>query len=119
MRSLLLRAELRPCQLRLADLEQQLKAARETRERDLKAARAARDRARRAAREAASEPASKRASDEELGYVTTDDSFSKILADAASELSERFSDARDHTPKHVSDLIDELASKLTGDPPAR
>ncbi|MGI8506560.1 MAG: J domain-containing protein [Solirubrobacteraceae bacterium] len=66
---------------RLADLE-----------RELEAARAARERARKAAREAAEtardQQTSARASDEELGYITTEDSFSKILADAVSELSE-------------------------------
>ncbi|MGZ4313442.1 MAG: hypothetical protein ACXVR1_15185, partial [Solirubrobacteraceae bacterium] len=62
------------------------------------------------------EMAGERPSDEELGYVTTDDSLSKILDDAASELSERFSEARDSPAGHrVSDLIDELASKLTGE----
>lgn len=67
---------------RLADLE-----------RELEAARAARERARKAAREAAEtapdQQSSARPSDEELGYITSEDSFSKILADAASELSER------------------------------
>jgi hypothetical protein len=59
-----------------------------------------------------------RPSDEELGYISTDDSFSKILADAASELSERISEARESPiPRRVSDLIDELGSKLTGEPP--
>jgi curved DNA-binding protein CbpA len=96
---------------RLADLERQLKEAN-----------AARERARRAAREAARETATPRdvrpASDEELGYVSTDDSFTKILSDAAAELSDRFSDAREHpVRKRVSDLIDELGSKLTGEPP--
>jgi hypothetical protein len=57
-----------------------------------------------------------RPSDEELGYYTTDDSFSKILDDAASEVSERFTEARDSPPGHrVSDLIDELTHKLTGE----
>ncbi len=84
-------------------------------ERELREANAARERARRAAREAAAAAAAdrKRPSDEELGYVTTDDSFSKILADARSEISERFSDAQEHpVARRVTDLIDELASKL-------
>jgi hypothetical protein len=29
------------------------------------------------------------ASDEDLGYITTDDSFSKVLADALDELADR------------------------------
>jgi curved DNA-binding protein CbpA len=84
-------------------------------ERELREANAARERARRAAREAAAAAAAdrKRPSDEELGYVTTDDSFSKILSDARTELSERFSDAQEHpVARRVTDLIDELASKL-------
>ena len=87
----------------LADLERELRNA----------ARAARERARRAARDAAA--TYKHATDEELGYIHTDDSFGKILADARHELSERFSEARGHPiGKTVSELIDELASKLTG-----
>ncbi|HEY3728142.1 MAG TPA: J domain-containing protein [Solirubrobacteraceae bacterium] len=90
-------------------------------ERELRAAHAARERARQAAREAARANAPQRPSDEELGYVKTNDSFSKIFADAASELSERVSEVRrDHpVPKSLSDLIDELGSKLTGEPPER
>jgi curved DNA-binding protein CbpA len=77
-------------------------------ERELREAHQRREQARAAARQAAAETF-KRPSDEELGYVTTDDSFSKILADARSEISERLSDARDHpVAKRVEDLIDEL-----------
>ena len=73
-------------------------------ERELREANAAKERARRAAREAARAGADpedlrqrfRRATDEELGYVTTDDTFSKILSDAREELSGRLSDARDH-----------------------
>jgi curved DNA-binding protein CbpA len=106
-------------------------------ERDLRAARAARDQALREAREAARQAAQSggeaRPSDEELGYVTTDDSFSKILADAAAGLSEHLADARlehladarlEHladavrekpVTKRVADLIDELGARLTGE----
>jgi curved DNA-binding protein CbpA len=91
---------------RLADLE-----------RELREAHLARERARAEARRVAAQNA-RRPSDEELGYVTTDDSFSKILSDAASELSDRFSEAREHpAARRVSDLIDELEAKLTGEPP--
>ena len=87
----------------LADLEREIRDA----------ARAARERARRAARNAAA--TYKRPSDEELGYVHTDDTFGKILADARHELSERFSEARQQPiGKTVSELVDELASKLGG-----
>ena len=91
---------------RLADLERELRQAHQ-----------ARETARRAARRTAAQ-STQRPSDEELGYVTTDDSFSKILSDAAAELSDRFSEAREHpAARRVSDLIDELESKLTGEPP--
>jgi curved DNA-binding protein CbpA len=84
-------------------------------ERELRDAHAARERARRAAAEAASADI-KRPSDEELGYVTTDDSFSKILADARSEVSDRLADASEHpVGRRVADLIDELAAKLKRD----
>ena len=117
-------------------------------ERELKEAHLARERAREAARRAAAESAraaaadaareswdptdpssasagqrSDRPSDEELGYIKTDDSFMKILSDAKDELSDRFSDAHGHpVVKRVSDLIDELdelASKLTGERSSR
>ena len=97
-------------------------------ERDLKAARDARDRAARAAREATertlrdlradAEDGRGRASDEELGYISTDDSLSKIIDDAASGLSERLSEARRTQASHrVADVLEELAHKLRGEPP--
>jgi curved DNA-binding protein CbpA len=87
----------------LADLEREIRGA----------ARAARERASRAARGAAA--ADKRPTDEELGYIHTDDTFGKIFADARQELSERFSEARRQPiGKTVSELVDELASKLGG-----
>lgn len=86
---------------RLADIERQVREAN-----------AARERARRAAREAAAQT-ERRPSDEELGYVTTDDTFSKLLADARDELVERLAEGRKHpAAKRAADLIDELASKL-------
>jgi len=62
-------------------------------ERDLREkARAARERAQRAAREAAAAAAARskreRPSDEELGYIKTDDSFGKILADGLDDVAE-------------------------------
>lgn len=95
-------------------------------ERQLAAARAAREQARRAAREAAAQASGQaagraagsslgRTSDEELGYYRTDDSFSQIVSDAASEL---FSEVRRRdVPGRVADLLDELGSKLAGGPP--
>lgn len=90
---------------RLADLERELREAHE-----------ARERARRAAAEAAAE-AYERPSDEELGYVTTDDSLGKILADAREEFSERLADVGDGDQplgERVAQLFDELAAKLRG-----
>lgn len=62
---------------RVADLERQVREAH-----------AARERARRAAREATAQT-DRSATDEELGYVTTEDSFSKVLVDALDELAAR------------------------------
>ena len=88
---------------RLADLERELREAHE-----------ARERARRAAAEAAA-ATRKRPTDAELGYVTTDDTLGKVLADARIEFSDRLADAREHPAgKRLVDLIDELAAKLTG-----
>jgi hypothetical protein len=104
---------------RLADMERQVREARRARER---AQRAAREAAQEAARQAqaathrASHGDQTRPSDEELGYFTTDDSLAKILADARSELAQRYNDARDHpVVRRVSDLIaglEELAEGL-------
>ncbi len=75
-------------------------------ERDLREAHLARERARRAAAEAAASAQGKRPSDEELGYIKTDDSFSKIFADAGASLSEQladlFDDARDEIKRRRS-----------------
>jgi curved DNA-binding protein CbpA len=88
---------------RLADLERELRQAHE-----------ARERARRAAAEAAA-MSEKRPSDEELGYVRTDDSFAKILADARSELGDRFADSGERpVGERVADLLDQLAARLRG-----
>jgi curved DNA-binding protein CbpA len=83
-------------------------------ERELRHAHAARERARRAAATAAAS-GRRRPSDEQLGYVTTDDSLAKILVDARTELSERFAEAREHPAgRRVAELIDELTAKLQG-----
>ena len=120
---------------RAAALERELKEAHLARERAREAAReaarqAAQQSARRAAADAEGEGSAAdsgrrpgRPSDEELGYIKTNDSFTKILSDAREELSDRFSEAHGHpVVQRVSDLIDELdalASKLTGDRPSR
>lgn len=106
---------------RLADLERQVREAHEARERARRAAAEAASAAQ-AAAAAASQTGQteQRPSDEELGYVHTDDSFSKLLADARSELAARWGEELDHAQGHpvarrVSDLIDDLAAKLSGD----
>jgi hypothetical protein len=77
-------------------------------DRDLREAHQARERARKAAAEAAAAASAqrKRPSDEELGYIKTDDSFSKIFADAGAAMSEQlaelFDDARDEIKRRRS-----------------
>jgi curved DNA-binding protein CbpA len=100
---------------RLAAMEAELRAARDEAVRQARRARQAAARA---------QDQRERASDEELGYVSTDDSFTKILSDAASGIGERITEvqqeARDSpVTKRFADLIDELGSKLTGEPPDR
>jgi curved DNA-binding protein CbpA len=81
-------------------------------ERELREAHEARERARRAAAVAAARN-DQRPSDEELGYVTTDDSFAKILADARAELTDRFADTREQPAgERIADLLDDLAARL-------
>ena len=90
---------------RLADLE-----------RELREARAAGEQARRAAR-AEPAPSYKRPSDEELGYVRTDDTIGKILADARTELSDRLAQGHERPlADRVADLLDEVAAKLRDEP---
>jgi curved DNA-binding protein CbpA len=78
---------------RIADLERQVREARAARERAERAAAEARRKAARAAsgdlREQAGRP-----SDEDLGYVTTDDSFTKLAEDAWAELRKWLGDVR-------------------------
>jgi hypothetical protein len=93
---------------RLAEIEREL----------LEKARLARERAQRAAREAAAAASTskrKRPSDEELGYIKTDDSLGKILSDARKEFVERLDEAREEPLSHrVADLLDEFGAKLKG-----
>ena len=109
---------------RLAALEHQVQQARRAR---AKAEQAARDAAR-AAREAAAdiraaaraEGDKPRPSDEELGYIKTDDTIGKIISDARAQWSDRYGKAREHpVAKRVADLIDgleELTEKLDRPP---
>jgi hypothetical protein len=112
---------------RLADLERQVREAQAARADAEAAATDARRRAQAAASEAR-DPAG-RPSDEELGYVTTDDSFSKILDDAASslgtwlsqaesEVSGRMTGAQQHpAAKQLAGLIEQLEARLRRKPP--
>jgi hypothetical protein len=81
---------------RMADIERELREAR--------------DRARRAARDAVNDATGRpRPTDEELGYYTTDDSFGKILADVKDEVTEKLSHAREHPAvKRVAGIVDGL-----------
>jgi curved DNA-binding protein CbpA len=86
---------------RMADLENEVREAYAARE---AAQRAAREAAERAVRDRPARP-----SDEELGYVTTDDSFGKIISDIVDEIGDRLSGAREHpAAKRVHDIIDDL-----------
>ncbi len=104
---------------RLADIERELAAARE-----------ARERARRTSQAAASEASGRQppATDEELGYVTTEDSFTKIFHDAAAGLSERLAGAREDktdspsaagVSERMADILDEIGARLKGGPGKR
>jgi hypothetical protein len=92
--------------LRLADLEAQVRAAT-----------VARERARRAAASATAAERPERPSDEELGYVRTDDSFTKILADARAELADRLEESAHDQPlrARVARLLDDVADALRAD----
>jgi DnaJ-class molecular chaperone len=87
---------------RMADIERQVREAHE-----------AREKARRAAAEAAART-EKRPTDEELGYIKTDDTFTKVLADARSELAAKLSDGEGTSGarKRVADLLDDVAAML-------
>lgn len=101
---------------RLAAMEREVSAARQARDRAAAAAASVAREA--AAREAAGRQAGRRErpSDEELGYISTDDSLTKIVDDAADELLKRARGARGSDTAHrLADLIDRLA----GDPPER
>jgi curved DNA-binding protein CbpA len=95
---------------RLAEMEREL----------LEKARQARERAQRAAREAAAAASGaskpKRPSDEELGYIKTDDSLGKILADARKEFVQRLGEVREEPLSHrVADMLDEFGAQLKQD----
>jgi curved DNA-binding protein CbpA len=94
-------------------------------ERRLREANLARERARRAAREAAAAADARRpprASDEDLGYVKTDDSLAKILSDARDQLFGAASDVRDEVRERrvadrAADALEDIAARLRGEHP--
>jgi curved DNA-binding protein CbpA len=102
-------------------------------ERQLREANLVRERARRAAHEAAAAAEAQRrprASDDELGYVETDDSLMKILSDAREELFGKASEVGDevrgqgHDEVHerrvadrAADVLEDLAARLRGERP--
>jgi curved DNA-binding protein CbpA len=122
---------------RLAQMDRELRTAREQREHAARAAAKAAARASQKANRPSRKPGASgaddgSASDEELGYISTDDSFSKILDDFADQVSSRFSEAhpppgehraqssnsgqdKGRRPRSIADWIDELGSRLTGD----
>jgi curved DNA-binding protein CbpA len=122
---------------RIAAMESELRDARAAGEKARRAAReraqrepqTIRDAARQAVRDAGRNPANPggagarkgrpgRASDEELGYVSTDDSFGKILDDARAEFASRWDEAaKESATERVAGLLDGLAARLKGDRP--
>jgi curved DNA-binding protein CbpA len=81
-------------------------------EREVREAQAAKAAAEKAARDAVRRGQPDRPSDEELGYVTTDDSFGKIISDIVDELGDTWSEARKHpSVQRLEDLIDRIDHK--------
>jgi DnaJ-class molecular chaperone len=78
---------------RLAELDRELKRQREAKQQAERNAQRIREEALRQAREA-TRAEQGGPSDEDLGYVNTDDSFAAIFDDAASEWGKRFSEAK-------------------------
>jgi curved DNA-binding protein CbpA len=104
---------------RLEELDRELKRQREAKHQAERNARRIREDALRQAREAARADGGG-PSDEDLGYVTTDDSFSAIFDDAASEWAKRFSEAKpesEHEPvtERLADLFDGWGARLRGE----
>jgi DnaJ-class molecular chaperone len=96
---------------RIATLEREMAAMREAEQRRAQEqARVAREQARQAAARGAATGSSRgqqRPTPEELGYYTTDDSFTKIIDDAAEQFTERVrkSDAKKQFSRRLSDLF--------------
>jgi curved DNA-binding protein CbpA len=106
---------------RLAELDRELKRQRAAKQQAERNAQRIREDALRQAREAARADGGG-ASDEDLGYVTTDDSFSAIFDDAASEFARRFSETehsseakpKAKTKSHEEPVTERLADLFDG-----
>jgi len=114
---------------RLAELDRELKRQREAKQQAQRNAQRIREDALRQAREATRADRDG-PSDEDLGYVTTDDSFSAILDDAAAEWAKRLSEAKAESKRssetkpesqpepvteRLADLLDGLGARLRGE----
>jgi hypothetical protein len=89
-------------------------------ERQVKQAQAAREQALRDAREAAADALGRRPTDEELGYVTTNDSFGQVLADARDQFLDRLDSVRGHPESkraadRAADLLEQIGEVLRGE----
>jgi curved DNA-binding protein CbpA len=106
---------------RLAELDRELKRQRAAKQQAERNAQRIREDALRQAREAARADGGG-PSDEDLGYVTTDDSFSAIFDDAASEFARRFSETehsseakpKAKTKSHEEPVTERLADLFDG-----
>jgi hypothetical protein len=87
-------------------MEAELRRARAAREEAERAERAAREAARQARREATANAGQERPSDEDLGYIRTDDSLGKIVSDALGGLKEK------PVAERAADLLDDVAEAL-------
>lgn len=102
---------------RLRAMEDELRGAREARDAAAREARAAAEQAARATARARDAADPDRPSDEELGYIRTDDSFGKIFSDAREEF---LSDVGDHSPAargaadRAAEALEDLAAILRG-----
>jgi curved DNA-binding protein CbpA len=100
-----------PIENRISSLEREMAAMREAEQRRTQEkARQAREQAAKAAaaqRFQAAQNLRVRSSPEELGYYTTDDSFTKIIDDATEQFGERLrkSDAKKQFTRRLSDLF--------------
>ncbi len=97
---------------RISSLEREMAAIRKAEQRRAdEQARVARERTRQAAESVnaagSDQTQQRRPTPEELGYYTTDDSFTKIIDDAADQLGERLrkSDAKRQFSRRLSDLF--------------